>query len=50
MCLARVTAAGSLKQLNPRSDVVTVVVERAAADQIAINHTGLIDKNTPADF
>lgn len=41
---------GFLKEINPRPDVVAVVVEGSAANQIAVNHAGFIDEDSATDF
>ena len=38
------------EQLNPRSNIITVVVEGAAADEVAVDDAGLVDEDAAADF
>src|SRR5437899_1035427 len=42
--------AGLFEQLDPRADVVAVVVIGAAADEVAVDHAGLVDVRAAAGF
>ena len=42
--------SGVFKQFDPWSDIVPVVMERAATHQVAINDARFIDKNTATNF
>ena len=39
-----------IEKLDPRAEVVAVVVVGAAADEVTVDHTGFVDKDAATDF
>lgn len=42
--------AGFIEELHPRAHIMTVIPEGAAADEVAVDHAGFIDKRAATDF
>ena len=51
-CTTRLTCvvAGGFEQFDPRADVLAVVVEGAATDEVSVDDAGLVDECAAADF
>ena len=41
---------GGFEEFDPGADVVTVVMERTAADEVSIDDAGFVDEDAAADF